>query len=425
MSEFDKVIGYESIKRELMQICDMIRNREKYEKVGAKLPNGLLLHGEPGLGKSLMAKCLMDECGLNSYTIRRNKGGEDFIDSITSIFEDAVNNSPSIVLLDDMDKFANEDQGHRDAEEYVTIQAAIDDVKDKDVFVVATANDLYKLPDSLIRAGRFDRKIDVESPSKKEAAEIIEFFLKDKKVSDNINYDDLCKMISYNSCAQLEAILNEAAINAAYAGKENIEMEDLINAVLRQEYNSPDDYSEMSEEEIRHTAIHEAGHAVVSEIVEPGSVGLISIRCKGKAIVNGFVHRCESLKRRPYHILVSLGGKAAVELNRCETVASGCQNDLTSAYSNIRAGISDNAILGFELMDISTHGNKLSDSTNERTEAVVYAEMERYFMKAKDILIKNKEFLDKLTELLIEKKTLLYSDVQRVRESVTIREVYI
>ena len=122
MSKFDNIIGYETIKKELMQICDMLKNKEIYENLGAKLPHGILLHGEPGLGKSLMAKCFIEESGLKTYTVRRNKGTDDFMKEITETFEKAKENTPAIVFLDDMDKFANEDEKLCDAEEYVAIQ---------------------------------------------------------------------------------------------------------------------------------------------------------------------------------------------------------------------------------------------------------------------------------------------------------------
>ena len=169
MNAFDKVIGYEAIKNELLQICDMIHNREVYEKLGAKLPKGILLYGAPGLGKTLIAKCFIEESGLKSYVVRRNKGNDDFIGDITATFQKARETAPCIVFLDDMDKFANEDSNHRDAEEYVAVQSGIDEVKNCNVFVLATANEMWKLPNSLVRSGRFDRKIEVQCPTAKDA----------------------------------------------------------------------------------------------------------------------------------------------------------------------------------------------------------------------------------------------------------------
>ena len=146
MNAFDKVIGYKSIKRELLQVCDMIRNRAIYEEMGARLPHGLLLYGDPGLGKTLLAKCFMEESGLNTITVRRDQGGDAFVNSITQAFAKAKAEAPAILFLDDMDKFANEDASRCDAPEYVAVQAGIDDVKETEVFVIATANEIRKLP---------------------------------------------------------------------------------------------------------------------------------------------------------------------------------------------------------------------------------------------------------------------------------------
>lgn len=145
MNSFEKVIGYKTIKNELMQIVDMVHNKERYEALGARMPSGVLLHGRPGIGKTLLVKCFIEECGLTAYTLRNNKGGDKFVDEITKTFEKAKNNAPAIIFLDDMDKFSNEDEYHRDADEYVAVQAGIDDVKWHNVFVIATTNDIEKV----------------------------------------------------------------------------------------------------------------------------------------------------------------------------------------------------------------------------------------------------------------------------------------
>lgn len=424
MSAFDRVIGYETIKNELLQICDMIHNREIYEELGAKLPQGILLYGDPGLGKTLIAKCFIEESGLKSYVVRRNKGNDDFIGDITATFQKARETAPCIVFLDDMDKFANEDSNHRDAEEYVAVQSGIDEVKNCNVFVLATANEMWKLPRSLVRSGRFDRKIEVQCPTNKDADEIIQHYLSNKKVSETVNMDDLSKMISYSSCAELETILNEAAISAAFKRKPSIEMEDLVKSVLRMQYDSPDNYTKTSAENMKKTALHEAGHLVVSEVLCPGSVGLASLRSTGRDSTGGFIHRCKELSRRPYHVLISLAGKAAVELYYSDTCASGCQNDINRAFNIIREGLSENATLGFGMIDVATNRfPNTSENMNSRNEAVTQAELERYMLITKDILLKNREFLEKATAALIEKETLLHSDVKKIRESSVITDV--
>ena len=424
MSAFDKIIGYQTIKEELLQICDMIHNREIYENLGAKQPQGILLYGDPGLGKSLMAKSFITESGLPAYIVRRDKGSDDFIGKITDTFEKAKKNAPAIVLLDDMDKFANEDDRHIDAEEYVAVQAGIDEVKGCNVFVFATVNEIRKLPRSLIRSGRFDRKIEVNSPTDRDAEEIIKYYLAEKKVSDNVNMDDLVKMVSYGSCAELETILNEAAIGAAYARKEKIEMDDLVKSVLRMQYDAPDNFTKKSSDALKEIALHEAGHLVVSEILTPGSVGLASLRTAGRDSTGGFIHRCMPVTRRTHHILISLAGKAAVELFYSGVCASGCQSDIRKAANNIRDAISESGTGGFGMIDVANHRfPESSESFNSRNESVVHAELERYMFKAREILIKNRDFLEKAAQMLSEKETLLYSDIRKLRESIKITEV--
>ncbi len=424
MSAFDRIIGYETIKTELIQICDMIHNSDIYEKLGAKMPHGMLLYGDPGLGKTLMAKAFIEESGLETYVVRRNKGNDDFIGDITDTFLCAKVNAPAIVFLDDMDKFANEDQNHRDAEEYVAVQAGIDDVKDSNVFVIATANEVWKLPRSLVRSGRFDRKIEVQCPTDKDANNIIRYYLSNKKVSESVDMEDLSRMISYSSCAELESILNDAAINAASERKESIKMEDLVKSVLRMQYDSPDIYAKTSEDEMRRIALHEAGHLVVCEVLEPDSVGLASLRTSGRSSTNGFIHRCKELSKLEYNILISLAGKVAEELYFADVSDNGCQSDLNRAADLIRDRLSESAVRGLFMLDVSN--NRFPRSSEEylaRNEAVVHAELENYMLKTKDILLKNRDFLEKAAEALIWQETLLYSDICRIKENTAITRV--
>lgn len=419
MNAFDKVIGYETTKQELLQICDMIQNKKYYEELGAKLPQGILLYGDPGMGKTLLAKCFIEESGLPSYLIRRTKSSEDFLDEITTIFQKAKENAPSIVFLDDLDKFENEDYAHCDAEAYVAIQAAIDSVNGKEVFVLATANDLYKLPESLRRAGRFDRKIELLCPSEQDACDIIKHYLNGKRVSEDVRLEDIAMMITYSSCAELETVLNEGAVRAAYLRHESITMEDLVEAVLKKEYKAQDNLTQISEEEMQRIALHEAGHLVVSEVLSPGSIGFASIRTKGHDSSGGFTRRCKKLTNIPSQILIALGGKAAEELYYADRYMDGSKNDISKAVEYIRDAICEQAACGVGLLDVETRSTPcMSDNLNARNEAVVQAELHRYLLEARSILFQNKKFLGKVKSTLLEKETLLYSDIRMIKESI-------
>lgn len=423
MNAFDKVIGYETIKEELLQICDMIHNRDVYKKLGAKLPQGVLLIGDPGLGKTLMAKCFIEECGIQAFTVRRNKGNDDFIGNITETFKKAKESAPSIVFLDDMDKFANEDDDHCDAEEYVAVQAGIDEVKDGDVFVLATVNEPWKLPNSLVRQGRFDRRIEVHYPSDKDSQSIIEHYLSTKAIADGLNIEDLSKMISHCSCAELETILNEAAVFAGYQRKDCIDMDDLVRAVLRSQYHSPDNFTMESAEELVRVAAHEAGHLVVCEVLEPNSVGLASLRSRGRDSTGGFIHRCKDSADKIYDVIVSLGGKAATELFYPEINAKGNYNDIERAYRMIRDSLYQEGSRGFGMVDVACHRfPKTSEGMNASSEAVAQAELERYQRIAKSIILDNRDFFEKIKSALVEKETLLYSEIQAIKVKTEIKK---
>lgn len=413
---YDKIIGYDTIKAELMQISDMVKNPRIYGRIGAKLPQGILLYGRPGLGKSLMAKCFLEDCNLKAYVIRRNKSSDDFVDEITKAFRDAAANAPAILFLDDMDKFANEDENHRDAEEYVAIQAGIDEVKGKEVLVLATANDIRKLPSSLKRAGRFDRKIEVNTPGEKDARMIIEHYLSEKSLADDVIIEDIANMISYSSCAELETIINEAAIYAAFERKERIEMKHAVNAVLMKKYKTPTDYKNVPSEEDRKTAVHEAGHLVVAEALQKGSVGLVSIRITGTGHREGFIHMCKDVTQEE-DILISLAGKAATEMFYPDECAKGCCEDLSRAATIIRSYIANDAGAGLSMFDVRNEFfENASESYLARNEAAVHIEMERYMRLTKSLLEKNRSFIGRAVDELMEKETLLYSDISRIRE---------
>lgn len=417
MDAFDKIIGYETIKKELEQICDMLSNKEVYQKLGAKLPHGVMLYGEPGLGKSLMARCLIEKSGLKSYTVRRNKSSKEFVNEIGETFQSAKKNAPCIVFLDDMDKFANEDYEHPDAEEYVAIQAAIDDVKDAEVLVIATVNDINSLPDSLVRSGRFDRKIEIFCPTEEDSCKIIKHYLSDKPVSEEIDLTDIAMMINYSSCAELETILNEASINAAFARHDKITYDDIVTAVLRKNYDSPNTCAGVSDEEMEKVALHEAGHLVVCEVLCPGGVGLASVKSNGMNRTGGFIKRCKDIPRKEYNILISLAGKAATELYYAESFADGCNLDLERAINYIRDNIAEKGSCGLGFIDVEAHHARLSENLNSRSEAAVYAELERYMLKTREILLKNRYFLEQATEALVQKETLLHSDIKALRKN--------
>ena len=222
MKAMDSIIGYTAIKHELKQISDTLKNSEFYDKLGVTAPRGLLLYGNPGVGKTLMATAIIEESGRVAFTCRKDKPNGDFIKHIKSTFDKAAESVPSIVYLDDMDKFTNGDARHPDAEEYVTVQSCIDSVKDKNVFVLATVNNIQNLPPSLRRAGRFDRIINIEAPRGKDAE-----MMKGKRV---LIVDDVIPALRNSLRARFARSKNTAQTRSAIRSQVIVELENKKNA---------------------------------------------------------------------------------------------------------------------------------------------------------------------------------------------------
>lgn len=417
MSEFDKIIGYEDIKAELSRFADVLKKPEKYSKLGVTIPSGIMLFGEPGVGKTLMAKCFIAETGCKVYTLRKEKPNGDFVKEIKETFEAAKKEKGiSIVFLDDLDKFANEDNNHRDAEEYVAVQSCIDDSKGSRVFTFATVNNMFCLPDSLLRAGRFDKQIEVDLPRSKEAEGIIGHYLSQKQVAEDIDIEEISLLLENRSCAELESVINEAGIYAGYAGKELIEQEDITKACMRVIFNSSECISQHDTKNDKYIAVHEAGHAVISEMLDPGSVTLVSI-CRYSGSIRGItkIHRPDdyrlSIKLIENNIINKLGGKAATEI--IYGIADmGCDSDMHDVFEMVANLVDTTCTLGFETY--TRHDS--SSYLFEQRDRLIASEVNRYYQIAKRIIIENRTFIDAVTEALLAHKTVTYREMQRIKK---------
>ncbi len=452
MSAFNKIIGYSQIKRELRQISDILRNKDVYENLGVTTPSGLLLYGEPGVGKSLMASAVIEESGRKVFPCRKDRPNGDFVKEIKTTFDNAVANAPSIVYLDDLDKFTNGDERHPDAEEYVTVQTCIDAVKGREVFVLATANNIRCLPTSLRRAGRFDRKIEVRAPHGEDAEKIIAHYLRNKKFVDEVDARTIARIMDGRSCAELETVINEAGLYAGYERAGKITMEHFTEACLRTIFDVPagrcydeddddfdddfDDYDEYDEYDdgsaggeaksvserlsasdslFSQIVYHEAGHVTVFEVLCPESVTLVSAHNRGGEN-GGFTNYYNDHSTLPLNwirnrIVGALGGAAAVE-QKFGIFDAGCEKDLDFAFSTAKDLVVNKCVCGFHL-----HQNMYEDSQElwSAQEKAVSAEVERYYRKAKEIISLNRDFLEKVAGTLAKKKLLSAVDIRKIK----------
>ena len=423
MKEFDKIIGYEAIKKELLQISDVLANNGAYQRLGVSAPRGLLLHGTPGVGKTLMASAVIRASGRRAFTCRKDAPNGDFVKAIKKAFTDAAAAAPSIVFLDDMDKFANGDEDHRDAEEYVTVQACIDAARGKEVFVLATANSLRALPDSLLRAGRFDRVIQVENPRGEDAVKIIEHYIKQKKFVGDMDAVTIARIMDGRSCAELETTINEAGLCAGFARASEITMEHFLRACLHTLHDVPNEVlntdcfdTDLTDPRDQRTRIiyHEAGHATVAEVLSPGNVTLVSAYSRdGES--GGFTSYYRqgepvSVENEQKHILRALGGLAALE-QRFGIMELGASRDLDQAFNSAWDLVTAHCVCGQFL-----HGKPYGDSETllAKQEQATAAEVERLYKKAKEILSCNRELFEAIARALSEKGVLTAADIQQI-----------
>ena len=337
-----------------------------------------------------------------------------------------VQEIPSIVLLDDMDKFANGDERHPDAEEYVTVQSCIDEAKGKEVFVLATVNNMHCLPRSLYRAGRFDRVIEIDTPRGKDALAIIAHYLKSKKVVDNVDAKTIARIMDGRSCAELETVINEAGLYAGYERAEFITIDHFMEALMRTVFDVPAASDELEDEDFYSSlddskkiasqiVYHEAGHAVVSEVLCPESVTLVSAHNRGGRS-GGFTDYYNDNAHSPLYwnksrIVGALGGIAAIE-QKYGIFDVGGERDLDQAFDGTKNLIVNTCISGFHL---HCNGYKDTESLKSEQEKAVAAEVEKFYRKAKEIISLNFEFFEKIAAALAKKKLLSAVDIQKIK----------
>lgn len=423
MKDFENIIGYESVKKELRQISDVLKNKEIYDAIGARAPKGLLLYGEPGVGKSLMATSLIEAIGRKAFVCRKNKPDGEFVDEIKRVFDEAVAAAPSIVFLDDMDKFANGDDRHPDAEEYVTVQSCIDEVKDKEVFVVATANRLSALPESLLRTGRFDRTIKIHAPKGNDAVKIIEYYLGNKKIASELDVNEIVKILNGRTCSDLETVVNDAGIFAGFERSDIVKKEHFIKACLhtlfrislsdlmKAELNA--DLNDLNDH-LTTIIYHEAGHATIVEVLHPGNVGMVSAYSRfgedgGFVLTQSDILSSDDVRKE---IVIGLGGRAATE-QKFGILDIGVKSDIDGAYNLCNSLIGEDCTCGFSFHN---DGWEDSEAIKARRETMVLHELDRYYAKAKEIIAANTELFEAIAHALAKKGILTFEDIQKIKE---------
>lgn len=430
---FSDVAGLDEEKAELEEVVDFLKNPDKYTKLGAKIPKGVLLSGSPGTGKTLLAKAVAGEAGVKYLAI----SGSEFIEKyvgvgasrIRGLFKEARKNAPCIIFIDEIDAVgAKRDDAGRNSEHNQTIEQLLAEMdgfgSKRNVIVLAATNRLSSLDPALTRPGRFDRKISIGLPDIKGRRDILKIHSKDKPLSDEIDLEKIAYNTAGFSGAELENLLNESALVAARKAHNYITREDVDEALKKITVGLKKAGKVVSEKERILTANHEAGHALVSLFLPTQStIKEVSIVPRGTAggytwhdtvEDKNYISKTEMKER----LTVLLAGRAAEDIVLGD-ISTGASNDLEVAtktaremiiYYGMDPDIGPISFNGSNSQEISFFGDTTLSNIGTKIKDIL-KEAEK---QAKQLIVDNRSFLDKLAEELLKNETVTGEEITKM-----------
>ncbi len=439
---FADVAGVDEAKEEVGEIVEFLRDPKKYTRLGGRIPKGVLMVGAPGTGKTLLARAIAGEAGVPFFSI----SGSDFVEMfvgvgasrVRDLFVQGKKNAPCIIFIDEIDavgrhRGAGLGGGHDEREQTLNqLLVEMDGFEaNEGVILIASTNRPDVLDPALLRPGRFDRQVVVPLPDIQGRKEIIKVYLKKSPIGPDVNPDILARGTPGFSGADLENMVNEAALIAAKKDKERLAMEDFEDAKDKIFMGLERKSKVMREEDKRTTAYHEGGHAIVARMLpETDSINKITIIPRGRAAgVTWFLPEEKDFifkDQLQSKLAVALGGRVAEELvfNRISTGASNDIKQATEIASNmVRSwGMSD--ALGplsyakgeeqiFLGREISQHRD-YSEDTAKKIDDEISRFINESYVRAKGVLTENRDILDKLSEMLLEKETVMGKELDEL-----------
>ncbi|WP_396142641.1 ATP-dependent zinc metalloprotease FtsH [Flavobacterium sp.] len=436
---FENVAGLEGAKEEIQEIVEFLKNPEKYTSIGGKIPKGALLVGPPGTGKTLLAKAVAGEAKVPFFSL----SGSDFVEMfvgvgasrVRDLFKQAKEKSPAIIFIDEIDAVGrargkNNMTGANDEREN-TLNQLLTEMDgfgtNSNVIVLAATNRADVLDKALLRAGRFDRQIYVDLPDIRERAAIFEVHLKPLKKSEELDTEFLAKQTPGFSGADIANVCNEAALIAARKDKKAVDKQDFLDAVDRIVGGLEKKNKIVTPDEKRAIAIHEAGHATVSWMLEHAApLVKVTIVPRGQSLGAAWYLPEERLIVRPDQMLdemcATMGGRAA-ERVIFDKISTGALSDLEKVTRQARAMVTIYG-LNEKLGNITYYDSSgqsdynFSKPYSEDTARVIDTEIskliEEQYQRAISILETNKEKLTQLADILIEKEVIFKDDLETI-----------
>ncbi len=437
---FKDVAGIDAEKQELMEVVEFLKNKDKFKSLGARIPRGILLSGEPGTGKTLLARAVAGEANVPFFAT----SGSDFsgiivglgVAKIKEIFELAKRNAPCILFIDEIDAIGQSRSRHsfNDNDREQTLNQLLIEMdgfaNDTGIIVIAATNRPDMLDAALLRPGRFDRQINIELPNLEGRRDILDLHAKKFKINENVSMMDVARGTTGFSGADLENLLNEAALHAVRADHKSVEQSDIEEArdkILM----GPKKKRKMRPEDIKLTAYHEAGHAFVGlhydGIVDP--IHKATIIPRGRAL--GMVQHVPvddkvsmTIEEVRADLSVDLAGRASEEIFFGKNkITTGAASDIEMATRLARrsitmAGLSDKIGM-VAINQANTFGQRVAlENASEKTAQMVDDEIKNWidvaYRDAKNLISKNKSSVEKLAKALLDKETLSADEIREI-----------
>ena len=431
---FTNVAGLEEEKEELEEVVDFLKNPQKYTSVGARIPKGMLLVGPPGTGKTLLAKAVAGEAGVPFFSI----SGSDFVEMfvgvgasrVRDLFEEAKKNAPCIIFIDEIDAVARRrgtgmGGGHDEREQ--TLNQLLVEMDgfgvNEGIIVMAATNRVDILDPAILRPGRFDRKVAVGRPDVKGREEILKVHSKEKPLSEDVDLHRVAQTTAGFTGADLENLMNEAAIISARDNRRFIRQADIDKAFVKVGIGAEKKSRVISEKDKKITAYHEAGHAILFHVLsDVGPVHTVSIIPTGVGAAGYTMPLPEKDEmfntkgKMLQNIMVDLGGRIAEEII-FKDVTTGASQDIKQARKLARAMVTqygmsdrvgmiqygsdeDEVFIGRDLAHTKSYGNEIADVIDEEVKRIV----DECYSKAKKIILEHEDVLHSCAALLIEKE---------------------
>ena len=431
---FTKVAGLEEEKEELEEIVDFLKNPQKYTGVGARIPKGVILVGPPGTGKTLLAKAVAGEAGVPFFSI----SGSDFVEMfvgvgasrVRDLFEEAKKNAPCIVFIDEIDAVARQrgtgmGGGHDEREQ--TLNQLLVEMDgfgvNEGIIVMAATNRVDILDPAILRPGRFDRKVAVGRPDVKGREEILGVHTKEKPLGEDVDLHRIAQTTAGFTGADLENLMNEAAINTAKEGRKFLTQTDIEKAFIKVGIGAEKRSKVISEKDKKITAYHEAGHAILFHVLpDVGPVHTVSIIPTGVGAAGYTMPLPEQDElhmtkgRMLQNIMVSLGGRIAEEII-FDDITTGASQDIKQATSMARAmvteygmseklgminygGDNNEVSIGRDLAHTRTYSEEVASEIDSEVKRII----DECYAKAKRIILDHEDVLHSCCALLMEKE---------------------